>query len=161
MENHLSGIEERILSVLQEGLPPSRTPYKDMARQIGIETAELLGILNGWKKQGRLRRIGAIVNPAKAGLCAGAMVVWQVEAERVMEVGRKFADFDEVSHAYERQVCENWPYNLYTMVHGRSKEDVDRVIESMSRASGVCEYRVLTTEKELKKAAPIYTQADL
>ena len=156
MGNHMSSVDRRILTVLQEGLPRSRTPYKDMAQRIGMEVSELLAVLKDWKKQGKLRRIGAIVNHFKVGLSAGAMVVWQAKAERVVEVGQMFAGFEEVSHAYERRVTENWPYNLYTMVHGRSEEDVQRTIEHMSQASGISDCRVLVTERELKKVPPTY-----
>ncbi len=156
MKNRMPNMERRILDVLQEGLPSSQTPYKDMAQRIGIETSELLAVLKDWKKQGKLRRIGAIVNHFKVGLPAGAMVVWQVESERIVEIGQAFADFEEVSHAYQRQTRENWPYNLYTMVHGKSAEDVQRVVKRMSRACGVSNCRILVTEKELKKVPPTY-----
>ncbi len=127
-----------------------------MAQRIGIEVSELLAVLEDWKKQGKLRRIGAIVNHFKVGLGAGAMVVWQAEPERIVEIGQVLAGFKEVSHAYERQTCHNWPYNLYTMVHGRSSEEVQQVVKRMSQACGVSNYRILVTEKELKKVAPTY-----
>ena len=127
-----------------------------MAQRIGIEVSELLTLLKDWEKQGKLRRIGAIVNHFKVGLSAGAMVVWQVEPKRIVEIGQVFAGFEEVSHAYERQTSENWPYNLYTMVHGKSTEDVQRVVRRMSQACGVSNCRILVTEKELKKVPPTY-----
>jgi len=161
MKNHRTDIESRILAVLQEGLPKSRTPYEDMAREIGIRTGELLAVLEDWKQQGKLRRIGAIVNHFKVGLGAGAMVVWQVEPERVEQVGKVLAGFEQVSHAYERHVSEKWPYNVYTMVHGRSARQVRKAVQKMSEACGISKYRILVTEKELKKVAPRYiAQAD-
>lgn len=156
MKKQLSDIERRILGILQEGLGESETPYKDMAQRIGIEVGELLSVLKSWKEQGKLRRIGAIVNHFKVGLGGGAMVVWQAEAQRVIEIGQVFAGFKEVSHAYERQSSDSWPYNLYTMVHGKNAEEVQQVVKRMSRASGVCKYRVLVTERELKKVPPTY-----
>ena len=157
MKNHTSSLERRILAVLQEGLPAGQTPYKDMAQRIGIETSELLTVLKEWKGNGKIRRIGAIVNHLKIGLHAGAMVVWQVGCGRtVEEIGQIFAGVEEVSHAYQRQTYDNWPYNLCTMVHGRSKEEVQQVVERMSRASGISDYRILVTEKELKKVPPTY-----
>ena len=156
MKNCISSVERRILAVLQETLPVSKTPYKDMAQRIGIEVGELLTVLKQWKKQGKLRRIDAIVNHFKVGLPAGAMVVWQAESDRIVEIGQVFAGFEEVSHAYERQTSENWPYNLYTMVHGKSAEDVQRVVKRMSQACDVSNYRILVTEKELKKVPPRY-----
>ena len=121
-----------------------------------METNELLTVLKDWKKQGKLRRIGAIVNHFKVNLRAGAMVVWQAEPKRIAEIGQVFADFEEVSHAYQRQTRENWPYNLYTMVHGETAEDVQQVVERMSKESEITDYRMLFTEKELKKVPPTY-----
>lgn len=144
------------MGAVQEGLPAGRTPYADIARRVEIGTGELLEILQGWKKSGKLRRVGAILNHFRLGLGAGAMVVWRVEAERIEEVGQILAGFEQVSHVYERQTAENWPYNLYTMVHGGDEEQLRRTVERMSQACGVTEYRVLVTEKELKKAAPTY-----
>ena len=152
----LSNTERRILAILQEGFPESQTPYKDMAREIGIKTSELLAVLEDWKRQGKLRKIGAIVNHFKAGPGCGAMVVWQVESQRTDEVGRIFAGFEEVSHAYERETAENWPYNIYSMVHGKSDEDVQQIIKRMSDRCGISDYRALVTEKELKKVPPTY-----
>ncbi|MHC4570657.1 MAG: siroheme decarboxylase subunit beta [Planctomycetota bacterium] len=156
MKECISDVERRILAVLQEGLPKSQTPFDDMAQRAGIETGQLLTVLKRWKRQGRLRRIGAIVNHFKVGLGAGAMVVWQVEPESVEEVGQILAGFKEVSHVYERHIDKNWPYNIYTMVHQADQEELQHTIEMMAKASGVSSYRVLETEKELKKVGPTY-----
>ena len=109
MKNKISDIEQKILTAIQHGLPKSQSPFKDTAEKIGIETEQLLTILKDWKKQGKIRRIGAIVNHVKVGLGGGAMVIWQVEPARTEEVGKVLAGFEEVSHAYERRTYENWP----------------------------------------------------
>ena len=156
MKNQISDTEIRILAVLQGGFPRSQTPYQDMADRVGIDTKELLGVLDNWKREGKLRRIGSIVDHFKVGLSAGAMVTWQVEPERVEQVGTILANFKEVSHAYERKTGENWPYNLYTMVHGAGMPEVEQTVGLMSLACGVSNYRILATEKELKKVPPTY-----
>jgi len=127
-----------------------------MALQIGITTGELLSVLERWKRDGRLRRIGAIVNHFSLGLGGGAMVVWRVEPERVGAVGEVFAGFEEVSHAYERRTAENWPYNLYTMVHAAGAEETRRIVARMSSAANASDYRILDTKAELKKVPPTY-----
>jgi len=161
MKNEISDIEQKVLEVLQHGLPESQSPFKDMAVKIGIDTGKLLAILKEWKRQGKIRRIGAIVNHFKVGLGGGAMVVWQVEPARTEEVGKLLAGFEQVSHAYERRSYKNWPYSLYTMVHGKTEEDVQQIVQRMSRLCGVSNYRILFTEKELKKVPPTYiTQLD-
>ena len=156
MKNQISDIERRILAVLQGGFPRSETPYKDMADLVGIDTKRLLAILEDWKRQGKLRRIGSIVDHFKVGLSGGAMVAWRVEPERIEQVGTKLAGFKEVTHAYERKIAENWPFNLYTMIHGADIQEVEQIVKRMSKACGVSDYRILATQKELKKVPPTY-----
>ena len=156
MKNQISDIERRILAVLQEGFPRTQTPYKNMVELAGIETKRLLAVLDDWKREGKLRRIGSIVDHFKVGLSAGAMVAWRVEPERIEQVGTILAGFKEVTHAYERKIAENWPYNLYTMVHGADIQEVEQIVNSMSQACKVSDYRILTTKRELKKVPPTY-----
>ena len=156
MKNQISDIERKILAVLQGGFPRSQTPYKDMAELVGIDTKRLLAVLDNWKREGKLRRIGSIVDQYKLGLSAGAMVAWQVEPERIEQVGTTLAEFKEVTHAYERKTTENWPYNLYTMVHGTDIQEVEQTVKRMSQACRVSDYRILATKKELKKVPPTY-----
>jgi DNA-binding Lrp family transcriptional regulator len=156
MEITLSEIERKVLSAIQGGFPRSQTPYKDMAEQAGISTEQFLSVLRNWKQEGKLRRIGSIVDHFRVGLSGGAMVVWRVESGRVEHVGAILAGFREVSHAYERQTFDHWPYNLYTMVHGADGRQIEKIVEQMSQACGVTDYRMLRTVKELKKVPPIY-----
>ncbi|HEC04000.1 MAG TPA: Lrp/AsnC family transcriptional regulator [Phycisphaerales bacterium] len=160
MGYHITEVEKRVLAALQAGFPRSRTPYKDAAEQAGISTEQLLAVLRDWKEQGILRRIGAIVHHEKVGLSGGAMVAWQVDQDVVERVGTTLAGFKEVSHAYERKTEENWPYNVYTMVHGTDARQVERTVKRMSEACGVRDYRILTTERELKKVPPTYIVND-
>ncbi len=156
MGSNISEIESKILAAIQKGLPMSQTPYKDLAEKVGIKSKELLEVLRDWQEQGKLRRIGAIVNHFKVGFSAGAMVAWRVDPERIEQVGQILAGFKQVSHAYEREISENWPYSIYTMVHGRDNDELGLTIENMSKACGVNNYRILTTERELKKSPPVY-----
>ena len=142
INNQISDIERKILAVLQGGFPRSPTPYKDTAKRVGIETEQLLNILKDWKREGKLRRIGSIVDHSKP--------------ENVERVGTKLAGFKEVTHAYERKISENWPFNIYTMVHGADIQEVEQIVESKSQTAGVSDYRILTTKKELKKVPPTY-----
>ncbi|KPK40195.1 MAG: hypothetical protein AMJ65_10805 [Phycisphaerae bacterium SG8_4] len=156
MKYQISDVERRILAALQGGFSRSQTPYRDAAEQAGISTEQLLAVLTDWKDQGKLRRIGSIVHHEKVGLSGGAMVAWLVDPEQVERVGTVLAGFKEVSHAYERRTAENWPYNVYTMVHGTDMQTVRKTVERMSESSGVSDYRILSTERELKKVPPTY-----
>ncbi|MCF7955800.1 MAG: Lrp/AsnC family transcriptional regulator [Phycisphaerae bacterium] len=155
----LSELERRLLAEIQHGLPATATPYKDVASKIGADIEDVLEILNNWKKDGRMRRVGAIVNHFKVGLQAGAMVVWQVEEDSIEEVGSILASFPEVSHAYERPSNDQWPYNVYTMVHGQGPDDVRDTIAKMSAKAGIKNYKQLETIRELKKVPPTYILA--
>jgi len=152
----LSEIERRLLAEIQHGMPATPNPYEDVAAKIGADVNDVLAILNNWKNDGRMRRVGAIVNHFKVGLQAGAMVVWKVEQDRIEEVGKILASFPEVSHAYERPSNDQWPFNLYTMVHGQGADDVTDSIKKMSVKVGINNYKQLETIRELKKVPPTY-----
>jgi DNA-binding Lrp family transcriptional regulator len=147
----MSDIERRILAVLHEGFPRSGSRCKDTAGQAGIETKQLLSVLEDWKRQGNLRRVWAIVDHFKVGLSGGAMVVWHVEEERVEQVGEKLVVFREVRHAYERNTVENWPYNLYTMVHEANFDEVEKTVALMSQACGVSHYCILVRRRNSRR----------
>jgi siroheme decarboxylase len=156
VKEQITDIERRILAEIQQGLPISRQPYKDIAQRAAVSEEQLLTVLKDWKSQGKIRRIGAVIDHFRTGPGAGAMVVWEVEAEKIEQVGTILAGFEEVSHAYERETGENWPFNLYTMVHAKHRDDIKRIVKKMSDACGVGSYRVLFTERELKKVSPVY-----
>lgn len=156
MSQAISDIEKSVLKVIQHGFPRSLSPYADMAKSAGISTEELLEVLRNWDRTKKLRRLGAIVSHFQIGLGHGAMVVWIVEPEQIEQIGAQLSGFSEVSHAYQRPCSQNWPYNLYTMVHGSDPEEVSKTVKQMSDACGITDYRMLLTEKELKKVSPTY-----
>ncbi|MDH4203205.1 MAG: Lrp/AsnC family transcriptional regulator [Phycisphaerae bacterium] len=156
MKTPLSSLERDILSAVQYGMPVSRSPYRDIADKIGISPEELLEKLREWKAEKKIRRLGAIVNHFQMGHGAGAMVVWKVPKSEVDRVGDFFAMVPKVSHAYLRPPNEQWPYNLYTMVHASSDKELQETVNAMSVESGITEFRQLKTVRELKKVPPIY-----
>ena len=156
MDNKISDIERRVLAVIQKGISLCQCPYEEMAEKAGIDTEVFLEVLKNWQRDGRIRRIGAVVNHFKVGLGSSAMVVWAVEPQRTGQVGEILAAFDEVSHVYERDFNETWPYNLYTMIHAEDESKIKQIIEQMSHACGIENYRILKTVRELKKVPPIY-----
>ena len=156
MTTNLTDIEIKLLEQIQHGLPMAKTPYRDVADSIGVEVEQVVSILNDWNSDGRLRRMGAIVNHFRVGLGAGAMVVWNVPGDRIEDVGNIFASYEQVSHAYQRSSCNQWKYNLYTMVHSGDKESLEAVVKQMSKRVGVVDYQLLETVAELKKVPPTY-----
>lgn len=151
-----SELDKAILRQVQETLPDSATPYADIARAVGTSEEAVLALLTRLKESGAIRRFGATLRHQKAGYQANVMVAWRVPEADVDRLGPVMAARPEVSHCYRRRTCPEWPYNLYTMVHGRTPEDCRAVVEALSRASGVTDYAMLASVRELKKVSMRY-----
>ncbi len=145
-----------IIKIIQESLPCSKTPFKDIAEQVNIDENEVLERIRRMKAAGVIRRFGAILRHQRAGITANGMIVWNIPDEKVEEIGKKFASFKEVSHCYERPKNEKWPFNVYTMVHGKSREECYKIAEKLSEISGINDYKILFSEKEFKKSSMKY-----
>jgi DNA-binding Lrp family transcriptional regulator len=152
----LSPLEKRIIHSLQEDLPVVSRPFALVAARHGISEAELIGKIREFVSTGMIRRFGATLRHQHSGFEANAMVVWQVEEERIEEVGGILASFREVTHCYQRRTAPDWPYRLFTMIHGRSRDECRRLARRMAETTGVESYRLLFTTEELKKTTPAY-----
>lgn len=143
--------EIHFIRVMQEDMPVVSTPYHAMAKQLGMGQDELFEMAARFVEEGKLRRMAAVLNHRKAGFVANAMGVWDVPPERIAEVGVQMGSFSAVSHCYQRPVYPDWPYSIFTMVHGRDKQSCDKILESLSGATGVTRYEALFSTKEYKK----------
>jgi DNA-binding Lrp family transcriptional regulator len=149
--NPLSGFDTEIIRALQEDLPIVSRPYEQICSRLGIAIAYLAEWTEAMRAQGRLRRISAVLRHRQAGFKANAMVVWNVPGERLGEIGEFCADIDEVSHCYERPTFDDWPYALYTMIHGKEPSDCDRVIARIVDRFGYLDRAILYSTREFKK----------
>ena len=157
MARTFSPIEKKILRIVQKDLPDSLTPYADIAAQVGCSEEEVLSLLRTLKEEGVIRRFGASIKHQKAGWAHNAMVAWVTGESDVEELGKKAAQNSNVSHCYYRpSSAPDWPYELYTMVHGRSSSEVDEVISGLKKELGLKEYSVLASKREFKKISPTY-----
>lgn len=154
----LSSSDKKLIQVLREGLPLSSTPFKEVAEKASLTEEEVLLKIKEWRERGVIRRFGVLLRHREVGLAANAMIVWQVEPERVEEVGELMAFFGEVSHCYERPTFEDWSYNLYTMVHGKTRRECEQIGQKISRETGISQYKLLFSTKEYKKESPRYFQ---
>jgi DNA-binding Lrp family transcriptional regulator len=152
----IDDLEKRIIRYLQGDLPLTPTPFAAVASKVGISEGELLERIRKLKERGVLRRFGATLNHWQAGLKANAMVAWYVPEDQVDEVGPLMASIREVSHCYERRPNKAWKYNLFTMVHGKSKKHCREIVGRISELTGMKEYVLLFTRKEFKKTSPEY-----
>jgi len=140
-----------LLKVAQDGLSLTDRPYQTWGKVLGISEEEVIDRLRALEKEGVIRRFAATIGHRALGIMANAMIAWIVPPERVVATGELFAAADEVTHCYERTTATDWPYNLYTMVHSRSREDCLRIALQLSRQSGIRDYSVLFSEREYKK----------
>lgn len=150
----LDAIDRRIIAATQAGLPLVREPYRAVAEKLGLEEADVIARLKHLHGEGAIRRIGAIPNHYALGFTANGMSVWDVADEAVAEIGAKIGALDEVTHCYERpRHLPLWPYNLFAMVHGRTREEVWGKVERIARLIGPAarSHDVLFSTRILKK----------
>jgi DNA-binding Lrp family transcriptional regulator len=137
-------------------LDASRTPFRTMAAEVGLPEAELLGRLAGYRHAGAMRRFGAILRHRAAGFTANGMSVWDAPEEDVQRLGEALAARPEVSHCYERPRLSNWPYNVFGMIHAKSRAACLEMARAVSRETGVEAMRVLFSGREFKKTSMVY-----
>lgn len=126
MGARLDETDRRIVAATQGGLPLVAEPYHAVAAELGLEAQDVMGRIEQMVASGVIRRIGVVPNHYALGLAANGMSVWDVEDARAVELGRAVGAFDFVSHCYLRpRHRPQWPYNLFAMVHGASREEVE------------------------------------
>ncbi len=149
--------DRSLIRVLQkEEIFKTSSPFKKAAELLGWEVEEVLGRATALKDAGVIRRFGAALTPAKAGFTANAMVAWEVEKEREEEAADAMSAHPRVSHCYIRPAFEGFPYKLYTMIHGNSPDDLERIIDELSKVSRSTSFRALHSTREFKKSSPVY-----
>jgi DNA-binding Lrp family transcriptional regulator len=152
----LDTLDKDIINALSGDISGSKQPYKDIAEQLGIGEDELLSRVLGYRERGLLRRMGAMIAHRVAGVDANGMIVWDAPEDKVEEIGLKLASAREVTHCYARTRSPEWPYNLYTMVHGRTRKTCEHIAERLSNEVGVKHFKVVFSTREFKKTSPRY-----
>lgn len=126
-----------LIRALQGPMAAVERPYDEAAAELGIETEELLERLGTMVERKILRRVAAILYHRRAGFSANGMGVWKVPEDQIMEVGGHMASFRGISHCYQRPTYEDWPYSVFTMAHGRSKQECDAILDSIAEECGI------------------------
>ena len=146
-------IERELVRATQAGLPLVPQPYAAIAAQLGVGEQDVLRALRAMLADGRIRRIGAVPNHYALGYRANGMSVWDVADESIGELGPRVGEFDFVSHCYRRPRKPGWPYNLFAMVHGGDRVEVERKVEQIAALLGPASRasEVLYSRRILKK----------
>lgn len=156
----LSELEQRVILALQQDLEVVPEPFEAVAKRAGATVAEVLAVIRRLKELGIIRRFGATLRHQLSGFSANALVVWQVPDADLERVGRRLAAYRQVSHCYARSPAPGWPYNLYSMVHGRNPGEIAGLVAEMAKEVGVDTYEVLFSDQELKKTTMRYFRED-
>jgi DNA-binding Lrp family transcriptional regulator len=145
-----------LIREMQEDLPAVAEPFLPMAERLGYTQRELFAHAQDLQQRGFYRRFAAILYHRKAGFRSNAMGVWAVPPDDVAQLGPKMAAFAAVSHCYQRPTYPDWPYSIFTMVHGRSDDQCEEILAAISKATGVTDYRSLYSTREYKKTRVRY-----
>ena len=141
-----------VVRATQGDMPVLAEPYAPAAAELGIGVDALLGHMQGMRERGLLRRVAAILFHRRAGFSANGMGVWKVPEDRILEIGKRMAAFRGISHCYERPTYADWPYQVFTMAHGRSKAECDAILDAIETEIGCIEDRAtLYSSTEFKK----------
>ncbi len=149
-----------VIRALQGDMPIVEEPYASAAQQLGMPQTDFLDELRQMQERRLLRRVAAILFHRRAGFSANGMGVWKVPDERIMDIGPRMAAFRGISHCYQRPTYKDWPYSVFTMAHGRSKEECDAILDSIATETGITERATLYSSTEFKKIRLQYFTED-
>jgi len=149
-----------VIKELQKDIEIVSEPFLKIVEKLNISYDELFNLAKKYQEAGVMRRFATILNHRKAGFNANAMSVWEAPEEKAYELGKKLASFSAVSHCYLRPKYKNWPYNLFAMVHAKTHDESNAIIEEMAKETGLSNYTKLYSTKEFKKVRLTYFSSE-
>jgi DNA-binding Lrp family transcriptional regulator len=150
-------LDVAVIRATQGDLPVVAEPYAAAAKELGMSVDALIEHLTGMADRGLLRRVAAILFHRRAGFSANGMGVWKVAPEHVLDLGPKMAAYRGISHCYQRPTYADWPYSIFTMAHGRSKDECDAILDAIAGEHPEIEERAtLYSSTEFKKIRLLY-----
>lgn len=146
--------EREIVRRLQSNITVSEDPFGLLASEIDFDPAELLALLQQWEQAGVIRRIGLVLRHRQLGFSANSMCVWPVATDRIEAAGASMAKSPHVTHCYERPSFAVFPFNLYAMIHAKSREEAIGIFQQLGADAGLANGNMLWSVREFKKASP-------
>ncbi|MEA2019115.1 MAG: Lrp/AsnC family transcriptional regulator [Campylobacterota bacterium] len=147
----MTPLHMNVIKLLQNDITIKSEPFEDIIKTLNITYEEFFKIVDELQQSGMMRRFASILNHRRAGFNANAMVVWDVDEKNGEQIGKTAAEFSAVSHCYLRPKYENWQYNLFTMVHGKTKEETNVVIADIEKEIESKSHMPLYSSREFKK----------
>ena len=145
-----------VIKELQKDIEITNEPFKKAKEALDMSYEEFFEIAKELKDAGVMRRFASILNHRRAGFGANAMSVWEVPIERAEEIGKELASFSAVSHCYLRPSFPSWPYNVFAMVHAKTQDECNALIEEMAKEVKIENYSKLYSTQEFKKQRIVY-----
>jgi len=155
-EIDLTPLHIAVIKELQKDIEVIKEPFKNACEKLDLSYEAFFYIAKELKQSGVMRRFATILNHRKAGFSANAMSVWAIPEKQGEKIGKEMASFSAVSHCYLRPSYPNWPYNLFAMVHAKTQEECDALIQEMAQQSGLTQYGKLYSTVEFKKQRLVY-----
>jgi DNA-binding Lrp family transcriptional regulator len=152
----LDEVDIEVIRATQGAMPAVEEPFAPAAERLGWTQEQVFERLESLRERGGLRRVAAILFHRRAGFSANGMGVWAVPDDQILDIGRRMAAFRGVSHCYQRPTYADWRYSVFTMAHGRSKEECDAILDSIAEATGIHERATLYSSTEFKKIRMLY-----
>jgi len=156
MNSGLTEFEKRVILALQRDLEITPRPFLHLAAELGVSEEEFLAAVRGLLARGYIRRFGATLRHQLSGYGANALLIWQVPADEIKRVGERLARHRAVTHCYHREPAPGWPYNLYSMIHGKDPGDIEALAAGLAADTGIPDYEILFSDVELKKTTMRY-----
>ena len=142
--------------MLSRGIEVTRSPFLKMAETLGVSEEEVVEAVRVMMEEKKIRRFAAVLKQSKIGYSANAMCVFNISTEKIEFAGEFASSLKAVSHCYERAGTPSWNYNLYAMVHAKSKPECEKIAETIAAKTCALSYKVLFSVRELKKQNAVY-----
>lgn len=149
----LSEIDKKIILLIQEDIPLEPRPFRELAKKVNMTEEEFLAHIEDLRRRGHIRRFGAHIRHRNAGIEHNALILWAVPENEVERIGQSLAEIPEVTHCYQRPPFTEKGYNIFTMVHGHSLEELRRLVERIAARLGLDTYEMLFSTQEFKKSS--------
>ena len=156
--------DEALITAIQTGLPLSKTPYADLGKSLDMDEEEVISRLKSLIDDKVIKRFGVVVRHHELGYRANAMVVWDIPDDTISELGSCLGRFDFVTLCYRRpRRLPEWPYNLFTMIHGQDRDDVLENVQLLVESCGLNEigHKVLFSTRRFKQRGAIYRKTEM
>lgn len=141
---------------LQKDLDIVDRPFLEAAKSLNLTESQVFDKLRHYEEIGVMRRFAAILRHRDAGFTANGMIVWKVPKDSIEEIGLQLGAFPQVSHCYQRPVYPDWPYNVFSMIHCKSRDEANNMAKTIQAQIGIDDYTILFSSREFKKTRVEY-----